>query len=104
MDGYKRLKRITAGNKQMGNALICALLLPTIGTTRRMREFGMRISTIIARIPTTMWVSGRTTAFSSNLKQRIVEPQGCIIQRYAKSDERPLFGRATEDQRRTGKR
>jgi hypothetical protein len=33
-------------------------------------------------------------------QQRIVELQGCIIQRYAKSDERPLFGRATEDQRR----
>lgn len=34
-------------------------------------------------------------------QQRIVELQGCIIQRYAKSDKRPLFGRATEDQRRT---
>jgi hypothetical protein len=30
----------------------------------------------------------------------IVEPQGCVIQRYAKSDKRPLFGRETEDQRR----
>ena len=53
----------------MGNALTCASSLRTIGTTQRMQESGMRISTILAVTPTTMWVSGRTTAFSSNLKQ-----------------------------------
>lgn len=88
----------------MGNTLTCASSLLTTGTTRRLQEFGMRISTMYVGTRTTMWVFARTTALSSNLNKGIVEPQGCIIQRYAKSDERPLFGRATEDQRRTGKR
>ena len=48
--------------------------------------------------------SGGLRFFPQTSSKRIVEPQGCIVQRYAKSDERPLFGRATEDQRRTGKR
>jgi len=63
----------------------------------------MRISTTIVRIRTTMLAFGRTTALSSNLTKGIVEPQGCIIQPQAKSDERPLFGRETEDQRRMRK-
>jgi hypothetical protein len=62
-----------------GNTLKCASLLPTIGTTLPMREFGMRISTMFAITPTTISVSAATTALSSNLVRRIVEPQGCVI-------------------------
>ena len=85
-----------------GNTLTCASSLPLIGTTVPLQESGMRIGIIFATIPTTMWRFSATTALSSNLVRRIVEPQGCVIRPQAKSSKWPLFGRATEDQRRAG--
>lgn len=71
-----------------GGVLKCLCCRPGIGAVARLRVFGTRIGTTTARTRTTISGFASTTAQTSNLRARIVEPQGYAIRRYAKSVSR----------------